>query len=313
MARQLSRHPYFPYVAGGLAAAGGVFYTVHLEEAPVTHRRRFMITSNAMEAELGKQMYEQVMQEYANKLLPPNHPYYKQVQRVANKLIPYSGLPDEQWELNVIEDPQTNAFVVPGGKIFVFTGMFDVCKTDDSLAAVLGHEIGHNIAHHSAERMSSSVLIWLAFVALSFLIGGDAGQGLFLDLVFTKPGSRLQETEADHIGLLLMSEACYDPHAAMEMWATMEKLDQTGAPQWLSTHPSNHNRLEQIRDWLPEAEQKQKESNCQMIWPQGEDFELKGELLGVTFHSSSQTLRNMPHSSVIDSSVAMPKLGKQTV
>lgn len=235
----------------------------NLDEVPVSHRRRFNIVSPETEASTGHAMYKQTLQEYGNRILPASHPKSRMVQRVLDRLIPNSGLEDEQWEVYVINDPMKNAFVIPGGKVFVFSGILDVCKGDDGLAAVLGHEIAHNVAHHAAERMSSSwILIAMASVASLFL-GIDPGFGnAFVDLAFMRPGSRSQESEADYIGLLMMSESCYSPEAAMDLWARMEKEEQSAPPQFLSTHPSNHNRLEKIRGWLPEAEAKRDSSEC---------------------------------------------------
>ncbi|CAD0010770.1 unnamed protein product, partial [Aureobasidium pullulans] len=122
------------------------------------------------------------------------------VPRVLNRLIPHSGLPTEtnNWEVHVIKDEQKNAFVIPGGKVFVFSGILDVCQGEQGLAAVLGHEIAHNVAHHSAERMSSYfIFLPVAIVASLWLGLGDVGNvftRMVVDLVFLRPGSRKQES-----------------------------------------------------------------------------------------------------------------------
>lgn len=139
------------------------------------------------------------MSEYQGRILPPSHPQHKLVQRVLNRLIPHSGLPTQtnNWEVHVIKDEQKNAFVIPGGKVFVFSGILDVCQGEQGLAAVLGHEIAHNVAHHSAERMSSYfVFLPVAIVASLWLGLGDVGNvftRMVVDLVFLRPGSRKQE------------------------------------------------------------------------------------------------------------------------
>lgn len=235
----------------------------NLEEVPVSHRRRFNIVGPEKEAAAGQMMYKQTMQEYGNQILPASHPKSRMVQRVLDRLIPHSGLENEDWEVHVIADPMKNAFVIPGGKVFVFSGILDVCKDDDGLAAVLGHEIAHNVAHHAAERMSKSNILLGVVMGAFLLIGVDPGIGnLLTEFAFTRPGSRSQESEADYIGLLMMSESCYKPEAAMDLWARMEEEEQNSPPQFMSTHPSNHNRLEQIRGWLPEAEAKRDSSDC---------------------------------------------------
>ena len=265
----------------------------NLEEVPVSHRRRFNIVGPAKEAEAGKMMYQQTMQQYGNQILPAYHPKSRMVQRVLNRLIPHSGLEDEQWEVHVIEDPMKNAFVIPGGKVFVFSGILDVCQDDDGLAAVLGHEIAHNVAHHAAERMSKSNILLGVVMAGFLLIGVDPGIGNILtEFAFTRPGSRSQESEADYIGLLMMSESCYRPGAAMDLWARMEEEEKNAPPQFMSTHPSNHNRLEQIRQWLPEAEAKRDSSECSTMMGYGMYTKLaEGTLRLVANHFRSGRLQ----------------------
>lgn len=245
----------------------------NLEEVPVSHRRRFNIVGPAKEAEAGKMMYQQTMQQFGNQILPDSHPKSRMVQRVLNRLIPHSGLEGEQWEVHVINDPMKNAFVIPGGKVFVFSGILDICQDDDGLAAVLGHEIAHNVAHHAAERMSKSNILLGVVMAGFLLIGVDPGIGNVLtEFAFTRPGSRSQESEADYIGLLMMSESCYRPGAAMDLWARMEEEEKNAPPQFMSTHPSNHNRLEKIRQWLPEAEAKRDSSECSTTMGFADEF-----------------------------------------
>jgi len=125
-----------------------------------------------------------------------------------NRLIPHSGLPAEtnNWEVHVIKDEQKNAFVIPGGKVFVFSGILDVCQGEPGLAAVLGHEIAHNVAHHSAERMSSYVVLMPIAMVGSFLLGigdvGDVFTRMVVDLAFMRPGSRKQEVScAGHLDI----------------------------------------------------------------------------------------------------------------
>lgn len=142
-------------------------------------------------------MYQQTMQEFGNRLMPKYTDEYKMVARVMKRLIPHSGLEGEEWEVHVINDPMKNAFVIPGGKVFVFRGILDVAKSDEGLAAVLGHEIAHNVAHHAAERISLNVWMF-PLVLIAWMFGIDPGIGNFLlNLTFELPGSRAQESEAD--------------------------------------------------------------------------------------------------------------------
>jgi len=142
---------------------------------------------------------------------------------------------------------EMNAFVLPGGKVFVYSGIIPIAKDDDGMAAILGHEIAHNLARHTAEQMSSMVLLapirW-AFISLDYYFAGvTMGLGRFLGdialhLGLMMPASRKQESEADYLGLLMMAKACYDPNAAVRVWQRMEAAGDSGIPQWLSTHPS---------------------------------------------------------------------------
>lgn len=137
------------------------------------------------------------MQEYSNKILPESHPQHRMAQRVLDRLLPHSGLPyhNHEWELHVIQDEQKNAFVIPGGKVFVFSGILDVCQGEQGLAAVLGHEIAHNVAHHAAEKMSGYVILMpIAFVASMLLGVGDFGiTRMAVELGLLRPGGRKQE------------------------------------------------------------------------------------------------------------------------
>ncbi|PSN74112.1 hypothetical protein BS50DRAFT_642291 [Corynespora cassiicola Philippines] len=246
------------------AGAAGVFVW-NLEEVPISGRRRFNIVSAELEASLGKSSVDEVKQQYQGRFLPEYDSRVIRVKKVLDRLIPFAeaaGLHDTNWEVNVIDSPEQNAFVVPGGKVFVFTGLLHLCQNEDSIAAVLGHEIAHVVAHHTAERVSQSPLIFLGMVMLWAVDVSFMTSNLLLQLFLSWPASRKQEAEADYIGLMMMAEGCYRPEAAMEFWRKMEQLGQRGPPQILSTHPSHHNREEKIREWLPKAYEKAELSDC---------------------------------------------------
>lgn len=286
--KRWAAHPHFYYHVAGIGGTAGGLYVYNLEEVPVSHRRRFNVVGPEREEATGKQMYQQTMQEYGGRILPAWHPKTRMVRRVLDRLVPHSSLADVDWEVNVIDVPEKNAFVIPGGKVFVFSGILDICQDDDGLAAVLGHEIAHNVAHHAAERMSQAGFLTGALLLFSLFTGIDAGLGnLLMDFAFLRPGSRSQETEADYIGLLMMSESCYDPSAAMQLWNRMEKAEGSAPPQFMSTHPSNHNRLEKIREWLPEAERKREGSQCAGMQQYGESLCTASPAYMLTFLSIS--------------------------
>jgi metalloendopeptidase OMA1, mitochondrial len=165
---------------------------------------------------------------------------------------------------------EINAFVIPGGKVFVYSGLLQVAKTDDQLATVLGHEIAHTLARHPAERLSQAAFMMVPLQGVFLLldaIGITYGFGRFLgemllDFGVARPASRVQESEADYIGLMMMARSCYDPQAAVEVWNRMEEANKAKIPEWMSTHPSNVNRVESITGWLSKAEDARESSNC---------------------------------------------------
>ncbi|KAL7424718.1 metalloendopeptidase [Cryptotrichosporon argae] len=174
------------------------------------------------------------------------------------------GKKQTEWEVYVIDDPKTkNAFVVPGGKIFVFTGILPVSANDNGLATVMGHEIAHQVARHSAERLSSmKVLFGLSFLLES--LGLDVGMTrLLLTFLYQLPNSRTNEKEADYIGLKLMAKACFDPTESPKMWERMAASEGGGGSvDFISTHPASTKRIKNLQEWLPEAMQVRAASPC---------------------------------------------------
>ncbi|KJR82930.1 peptidase [Sporothrix schenckii 1099-18] len=263
------------------AVAALLFYFSHMELVPVSGRRRFNCFSEDSMKMLGDMQYEQLMQEaraQSQRFLPAYDPRTLVVRNVMSRLIPVSGMSDNpgDWEIVVIDDPSTvNAFVLPGGKVFVYSGIFAVARNEDAIAAVLGHELAHNLANHHGERASSAVGTTM-LLASAFVL--TAGLSYFIlqpvvELVFNTPMSRLQESEADLIGLMLMAEACFDPSQAVEFWRRMDQAQKVQPPEWISTHPSvgiveapnmesNQHRMEKIQEWMPAAMEKRSQSSC---------------------------------------------------
>ncbi|OJD21508.1 hypothetical protein ACJ73_07153 [Blastomyces percursus] len=238
----------------------------------MTGRRRFNCISNEMEMQFGKQTYEMILQEYRGQFLPESHHLVRYVDGVFRKLIlagqPQLGEEDAmlknlKWKVHVINSPEMNAFVLPGGNVFVFTGILPICRDKDGLAAVLGHEIAHVLAHHPAERMSSNIIVIVAALAASILF--DVSQNLssaIFNLMLALPNSRTQESEADEIGLMMMAKSCFKPEAAVGLWSRMHQAEKAVPPQILSTHPSSRRRMEAIRKWLPQANTVYDDSGC---------------------------------------------------
>jgi len=190
----------------------------------------------------------------------------EQVRRVGRRIAEATGRTDYQWEFSLIEDKQANAFCLPGGKVAVYTGILPITRDDSGLAAVLGHEVSHAIARHGGERVTQTLLVQMGLAAtqvalarndpvvvqqVTALFGAGATVGLLL------PWSRAQESEADHLGLIFMAKAGYDPHAALDLWNRMAEAakGRDRPPEYLSTHPSEATRIKQIEAWIPEAMQ----------------------------------------------------------
>lgn len=252
-------------VGGG----GTVFYVVNLEQVPITGRRRFNVISPETENSImAEGAYKETLQQFRGKVLPREHPYTQLVARIVERLLPSAhGLGGDDWQVHVVDDPNmVNAFVLPGGKVFVFTGLFPVAHDENGLAAVIGHEIAHNVAHHVGERLSRQGITILAAFLLSFVfdVSGQIGNSVS-QLVLSLPNGRTQESEADHIGLLMMAESCYDPRRAPELWKRMlenEKKHGGAPPQFLSTHPSSSSRGQAMQKWMPEAMDKYESAQC---------------------------------------------------
>ncbi|KAH1723022.1 hypothetical protein KXX25_009431 [Aspergillus fumigatus] len=256
--------PYHFVIIG--VVIGGI-YTSNVETVEMTGRRRFNCVSSHQELRMGQQSYEEVLRSTRGKILPENHPLTIMVNGVLRRLIPQAPIEGADWRVHVIKDDgMVNAFVLPGGKVFVYTGILPICKDEDGLAAVLGHEIAHVVAHHPAERMSNNILKVGAVLLISMLFD-ISGQipSLLLNLMYSLPNSRTQEAEADNIGLMMMSKACFNPEAAVGLWARMQKAEQEAPPQFLSTHPSSYNRMEAIRGWLGKAEAIYEDNGCSTL------------------------------------------------
>lgn len=272
-----------------------MFYVTNQEEVPITGRRRFNVVSPETEIKMAAGGYEEILQQFRGRILPVDHPYTQMVARVVERLLPSAGglAGKGDWRVHVIDAPdERNAFVIPGGKVFVFTGILPICKDEDGVAAVLGHEIAHNVAHHVAERMSQGgiTLIFGLVASLLFDISGQLGQGI-ASLFLSMPNSRTQEQEADHIGLLMMAESCYDPQSAIGLWTRMAEAEKGAPPQFLSTHPTSYNRRELIRSWMPQAEAKYEASNCSMTRRYTQDFK---QAFGASNNSQVGSGRRIP-------------------
>lgn len=174
----------------------------------------------------------------------------------------YAGyLTDYRWEYNLVDSKDVNAWCMPGGKIVIYTGILPITKDEAGLAAVMGHEVAHALANHGQQRMSAGQLQQLGAVAGNIALSGDAenqaifntAYGLGSSVGVMLPFSRSHETEADHIGLILMAIAGYEPSVAAELWQRMQTQEQGAPPEFLSTHPASSTRIQNIQAWAPSA------------------------------------------------------------
>ena len=230
---------------------------------PITGRSQLRLVSEQEEAQVGVQAFQELRQQEVQKgrLLteredPAAHAWVK---RVADRVIWASGLTDKyRWDYMIINAPKTvNAAAIAGGRIIVYSGILPVAGSDAGLATVLGHETGHVMAHHTAERISQGELVNV-LAAAAGVAGGDlamAAVGLGAQVGVLLPYSRAQESEADHIGLLLMAKAGYDPHEAVALWHRMEQASGASGrgPEFLATHPNPGTRIANLESWIPQA------------------------------------------------------------
>ena len=227
------------------------------QTTPVTGTRSFNLFSPQEDVELGREAYTQIL---AGQNVVTSGQQFQMVERVCKRLVAVSDDPGYEWEVTLIDDPTVvNAFALPGGKMAVYTGILPVCGSEAGLAVVMGHEIGHVIAQHGTQRMSRSMgaEAILQFVNLGDYRGlAEAGYSLLVEL----PYGRGDESESDHIGLIYMARAGYDPREAPRFWQRMASGSSGGPPEFLSTHPTHETRVADLQELMPEALQEYQRS-----------------------------------------------------
>lgn len=227
---------------------------------PITGRSQFMVVSERMAIGQSAAAYNSMMGELGKKKkIEPDGERVKRVRDVTDKLIAQAVRfrPDSAswaWEVRVINDPETvNAFCMAGGKMAIYTGMWEKLKaTDEEIAQVMGHEIGHALANHTQERMSVAYGTGIGTQLAAIALGArDATAALMQQaavLAIALPNSRESESEADQIGIELAARAGFDPKAAVTLWEKMAKVGGKAPPQFLSTHPSPENRAARLKE-----------------------------------------------------------------
>ena len=239
-------------------------------EVEITGRKQFIIVPDSIMNSMSFQSYGEFLSQ--NKL-STNAEQARMVKRIGGRIqkaveqyCTTNSIEDRlagyEWEFNLVEDPNINAWCMPGGKVVVYTGILPIAQGETGLAVVMGHEIAHAFAKHGAERMGHGLLVQMGGVALSAALKDRPEQtkNLFMQSygIGTKIGvlsySRTHENEADHLGLVFMAMAGYNPEEAVGFWQRMS-AQKTGAqpPEFLSTHPADQTRIQNLKNLLPDA------------------------------------------------------------
>ena len=238
---------------------------------PLTERRSLRLLPDSELLSLSLQQYSEVLKKSKLSNDPVRTHRVKRVgeniARASEEFLRESKLESDiknyKWEFNLIEDDKVvNAWCMPGGKVAVYTGILPLTRDDTGLAVVMGHEVAHAMAKHGNERMSEALLVQLGGASLSLALSkepaltqqifmGVYGAGAQMGIML--PYSRLHESEADRIGLVLMSKAGYDPREAVPFWQRMNEKGGSRPPEFLSTHPAPETRIKDIKSHIPEA------------------------------------------------------------
>ena len=240
---------------------------------PITGRRQLNLVSDQEILSSSLSQYTSYMQGAKKS---SNTTQSAMVTRVGRKIaeatesyLKNNGLADEvsnfSWEFNLVQDNQLNAFCMPGGKIVVYEGLMKIISSDDELAVVLGHEVAHAVAKHSNERMSQQLLAQYGAQVVSGALANNSAAvksiasqvyGIGAQYGVMLPFSRKHESEADYMGLILMTIAGYNPDVAVGFWQKMSGGGQSSTPEFMSTHPSDQTRISDIQKNLPDVKKK---------------------------------------------------------
>ena len=228
---------------------------------PETGRSSHVGLTTQQESALGLQSYRQVLSQ--SQAIDAG-PEFEMVRRVSSKLAAATGQAGSgfDWQESLIRDDKVNAFCLPGGKIVVYTGILPVANSDAALATVLGHEMAHATSRHGAQRVLEQSLAQTAMTGVAVSLSdmdynkqravmGALGAGAQFGVLM--PFGRKQESEADHIGLIYMARAGYDPQESIRFWERMERSGSAQPPEFLSTHPSHGHRIAELQSWMPQA------------------------------------------------------------
>lgn len=245
------------------AIGAAIYYFANQETVPLTGRKQLRTMTPQAEMQLGLQSYRQILSDNRQNLITQGREY--DIMQKIGTDIARAAAPEDpgfEWAFNLINSNQANAFALPGGYTAVYTGLLPIAKNEDGLAVVMGHEIAHALAHHGAERMAQQNMQKIIGAGVSMGAGGmDASaqrtvMGVFGGISqygYALPFSRKHESEADYIGLILVARACYDPREAPKLWERMGAQGGQTPPEFQSTHPAPATRVQNFKNWMPEA------------------------------------------------------------
>ena len=223
-----------------------------MHKTPYTNRSQMIFMSQEEELALGEKSYEEALS--TAKVITGTKDANR-VKAIGERIAKVANRSDFTWEFNLVEDKALNAFCLPGGKVVVYTGILTAARNDDQLASVISHEIAHALARHGAERMSSATVqqgiqtlgnVVLAVGAPSYQNVFNQAYGIGSQIGVMLPYGRMQESEADEIGIYLMHKAGYNMQEALKFWENMSE-GKTDTNEFLSTHPSSSTRIEDIK------------------------------------------------------------------
>jgi predicted Zn-dependent protease len=250
-------------VAIAVVVVGVMFLHAHRQKTPVTHREQRVGLTDKQQMQLGSEQYAKTLRQDRARVVSSG-PAYSQVQRVASRIeaVAARDKPRFVWKVTLLRKNEANAYCLPGGKIVVYTGILPLIGNDAGLATVLGHEVAHATAEHVAERIERQHLTRVAAIIVAGGVAFSPGQYIHVMALLgvggtaaSLPFSRAQESEADHIGLIYMARAGYNPREAVAFWKRMLRASKgKEPPEFASDHPSDEHRVGRIKGWLPEAE-----------------------------------------------------------
>jgi predicted Zn-dependent protease len=257
-----------PRIALTLLAALVVLWAC--AKVPITGRNQLSLVPESEMQSMSYQQYDQFLKENKLSTDQENTAMVKRVgHRIQNAVESYMSthkmadqLAGYEWEFNLVDSKDVNAWCMPGGKVVIYTGILPVTKDEQGLAVVMGHEIAHAVARHGSERMSQGLVAQGLGTALSAALASEpettqqlwmTAFGVGAQVGVLLPFSRTQESEADHLGLIFMAMAGYDPHAAVPFWERMAASGGGKPPEFLSTHPSDETRIANLNKLMPEA------------------------------------------------------------